>query len=205
MVPPPKSSEGRKELEFPGNAWQPGLGAAEAVAALSESRKAFEARAEGCPVRLFLVPQGLSLRSPRPGRGRCPLRGVVPWAPALRPRPTAGGSRAACRVGKAGRATPRHSRSPPGPCGPSSCPAALRDLRCHARVPASLGCGPPRQASQCLVTRAPSAFPGHLARGPEGIPASAPWRRGGRAARKGEAWERTAAPEVDVEATRMCT
>lgn len=33
-------------LEFPGNAWQPGLGAAEAAASLSESRKAFEARAE---------------------------------------------------------------------------------------------------------------------------------------------------------------
>ena len=39
------------------------------------------------------------------------ILGVVPWAPALRPRPTAGGSRAACRVGKA---TPRRSRSLPG-------------------------------------------------------------------------------------------
>ena len=34
-------------LEFPGNAWQSALGGAEAAAALSESRKVFEGRAEG--------------------------------------------------------------------------------------------------------------------------------------------------------------
>lgn len=208
MVPPPKSSEGRKELEFPGNAWQPGLGGAEAAAALSESRKAFEARAEGCPLWLFLAPPGLPLRSPRPGRGRCPPRGIVPWAPALHPRPTAGGSRAACRVRKVGRATPRRSRSPPGPSrsllrpGLPKRPVLPREC---PRAPVAAHLAGSRGASRCLVTPAPSAFPGHVARRPAGIPASAPWRRGGRAAREGEAWERTAAPEVDVEATLMWT
>lgn len=73
-------------LEFPGNAWQPGLGAAEAVAALSESRKAFEARAEGWGRR---------------ERGTEMLRLQPP--PVISPKPSLNISKAETRVPGVGR------------------------------------------------------------------------------------------------------
>ena len=204
-------------LGFPGTARQPGLGAAEAAAALSGPRKAFgtraadweravlrcfghslpqspphskseyfQGRAKGarcgetdhtlsslgtteifshcgppsgfaqvppaeatCPVGLFLAPAGLPLQSPRPGRGRCPPRGLVSRAPAPRPRPTAGGSRATCRVQGEGRSGPRAARR--APPGSHSGAASLSGPRCPARP----ACGPPRRASR---RRRPARF-----------------------------------------------
>lgn len=173
---------------YPGfwaTAQQPCLGAPGTAAALSESRKALGTGAEGCPVGVFLAPPGLRLQSPRPRWGHCPPRGLLPGAPAPRPRPPTEGARATCRVWGEGRAGPhlcaprprprqasRRARlTPPRPPTPSTPGAALGS-------PRGPNLGPPLQASP--GRRRPARFrKGHVARAPAG----APWRRGWRGSR----------------------
>lgn len=184
MGPPPRSSRGREDLGgrglgFPRTALQPSMGASKAAAALSRSRKALGTWAEGCPVVVFPAP----LQSPRSGRGYCPSRGLVPRAPAPRPRPTAGGSRATCPVWVQGWAAPPR----PPPAWPLLEPTrALPPLAASGALSVPVPASPGRPTSQGLATPAPSAFPGHVARAPAGIP-WAPPGGGGPVAPSGDA------------------